>query len=243
MIGIVFVLGVIISRLSESSKREVVQPVIILVVLGFGALSYLHAHNYKNPELFYDMAVNGNPNSGMSLLNRGYLKANKNDIDGALRDYTRAGEACPTYAEAWVNRGVLYQNMSRMTEAGNDFKAAVQKNPKLFAAQYNLANWYGRFDDLSNALTHYKAAMALKPTFAEGWAMTASVKAKMGDLQGALPDFNKALEVDPALTIVYVNRGKAFYNTGQADKACADWSRGSAMGNAEASNLLRSLCR
>ncbi len=243
MIGIVFVLGVIISKLLEGARRETAQAALIFVILGFGAFSFLHARNYKNPELFYDMAVEGNPNSGMSLLNRGYLKANKNDIDGALLDYTRAGEACPTYAEAWVNRGVLYQNMSRMTEAGNDFKAAVQKNPKLFAAQYNLANWYGRFDDLSNALTHFKAAMELKPTFPEGWAMMASVKAKMGDLPGALPDFSKALELEPALTIVYVNRGKAYYNVGQADRACEDWSKGSSMGNAEASNLLKNFCK
>lgn len=243
MMGIVMVIGVILANLMQGARRSQVALILSAVILAFGAFSFVHARNYKNPELFYNMAVKGNPHSGMSLLNRGYLKATKGDINGAIQDYTRAGEECPTYAEAFVNRGVLYQNMRRMTEAGNDFKKAVKINTELFAAHYNMANWYSQVDDMPNALHHYQESMRLRPTFAEGWAMIASIKSKQGNLAEALPLFEKALSLDPNLMIGYINRGKALYNSGRKNEACQDWSKASAIGSAEASQLVQSLCR
>lgn len=243
MIGIGIILAVIIGRLMVSSRRVAASNVIIAAMLLFVVTGFVRAKNYKSAESFYDMAIEGNPNSGMCYLNRGYLRATKNDIDGALEDYTSAMKACPDYAEAYVNRGVLYQNMLRNDEAGVDFKEAVQRNPRLFAAHYNLANWYSRREDLPNALRHYRISMELKPTFAEGWALIGSIIAKQGDLTKALPYFEKALTIDPALVIAYVNRGKAFYNFGQRDDACSDWQRASALGSEEGAGLLRELCR
>jgi len=243
MMGIVMMMGVVISALMEGARRKEVSYAIAAIILAFGAYSLSHAANYKNPELFYDMAVKGNPHSGMSLLNRGYLRMVKGNVDGALQDYTKAAAECPTYSEPMVNRGVLYQDLKRLSEAGSDFKEAVRRNPELFAAQYNLANWYGSQDDFQNALKHYYESMRLRPTFAEGWAMIAAIKAKNGGLEEALPIFDKALSLDSNLTIVYVNRGKAFYNVGRKDEACAEWRRGAARGDAEAAQLTQSLCR
>jgi tetratricopeptide (TPR) repeat protein len=243
MIGIAFVLATILSKAFEGGRRESALMVVSGLAVLFAVLSYIHAQNYKNAELFYDMAIDGNPNSGMSLLNRGYLRAMKNDVNGAMRDYTQATIVTPTYAEAFVNRGVLYQNMNRMQDAGNDFKKAVELNPKLFAATYNLANWYGRHDDIRKALRWYQQSMELKPTHAEGWAMIGSIKAKLGDINGALPNFERALSVNPNLTIAFVNRGKALYNVGRTSEACADWSRGAALGDSEAASLQKSLCK
>ncbi|MBU3700398.1 MAG: hypothetical protein FGM33_10395 [Candidatus Kapabacteria bacterium] len=243
MIGIVFVVSVILGRLMEGRRRSTVSMIMLAIVAFYGSYSFIRAKNYKTVASFYDMAIEGNPRSGMSYLNRGYLRAVSNDVNGALADYTSAMTYCPEYSEAYVNRGVLYQNIQRDADAGVDFKEAVKRNPKLFAAQYNMANWYSKREDLTNALKHYRLSMELKPTFAEGWAMIASIIAKQGDLATALPFFEKALTLDPGLMVGYVNRGKAFYNVGRANEACADWRRASSIGSAEASQLLQVLCK
>ncbi|MBU3700358.1 MAG: tetratricopeptide repeat protein [Candidatus Kapabacteria bacterium] len=243
MMGIVLVFGVVLSNQFARTRRDNVAHTIVGFIALLGVVSILHARSYKTAESFYNMAIDGNPNSGMALLNRGYLKASKGDVSGAMEDYTRATVACPTYAEAFVNRGVLYQDMGRMTDAGRDFRQAVALNPKLFAAQYNMANWYGRTDDIPNALKHYDESTRLRPTFAEGWAMSASMRAKMGDLQAALPYFDSALAHDPSLHVVFTNRGKAYYNAGRRAEACQDWQHGAAIGDAECAELMRTLCR
>jgi Flp pilus assembly protein TadD len=243
MMGIILVFGVVLTNQFARAWRDNVARGIVGLVALLGLVSILHARNYKTAERFYDMAIDGNPNSGMALLNRGYLRASKGDVSGAIEDYTRAAVACPTYAEAFVNRGVLYQDMGRMADAGRDFRQAVALNPKLFAAQYNIANWYGRTDDVPNALKHYDESTRLRPGFAEAWAMSGSMRAKMGDLQGALPYFDSALAREPELKVVYTNRGKAYYNAGLRNEACQDWQRGSAIGDAECGELVRTLCR
>jgi tetratricopeptide (TPR) repeat protein len=73
--------------------------------------------------------------------------------------------------------------------------------------------------------------------------MSGSMRAKMGDLQGALPYFDSALAREPELKVVYTNRGKAYYNAGLRNEACQDWQRGSAIGDAECGELVRTLCR
>jgi lipoprotein NlpI len=73
--------------------------------------------------------------------------------------------------------------------------------------------------------------------------MIGSIKAKLGDINGALPNFERALSVNPNLTIAFVNRGKALYNVGRTSEACADWSRGAALGDSEAASLQKSLCK
>ncbi len=243
MIGIVMIIGVIIAKLFDGARRESASFGVAAVIIIFGGMSFLHAKNYKNPELFYDMAVEGNPHSGMALLNRGYLNATKRKTDAAIRDYTLAATECPTYAEPLVNRGVLYQELRRNSDAGVDFKEAVRRNPKLFAAHYNLANWYSGQEDLPNALRTYEDALNLRPNFAEGWAMIASIKAKSGNLDGAMPYFEKALTIDPTLTIAYINRGKALYNAGRKEEGCANWRQASTLGSGEAAALIRGLCQ
>lgn len=243
MVGMGIVIAVILGRLMEGRRRSAVNLAILAAVVFYGGFSYVRAKNYKTAGSFYDMAIAGNPHSGMSYLNRGYLRAISNDLKGAEADYTSAMTYCPEYAEAYVNRGVLYQNIQRDADAGNDFKQAVLRNPELFAAHYNMANWYSRREDLANALKHYRRSMELKPNFAEGWAMIASIIAKQGDLPTALPLFEKALALDPALMVGYVNRGKAYYNVGRPSEACADWRQAASIGSAEASQLVQALCK
>lgn len=243
MMGLGILIAVILDRQRTVRETQVLSWLMIACIVFYAGYGNLRARNYKTATLFYDMAIKGNPSSGMSLLNRGYLRYIAGDLQGSIDDYTKAARVCPTYAEPLVNRGVLYQDMNRMQEAGSDFLEAVRRNPKLFAAQYNMANWASKLEDYPTALRYYEKALQLRPTFAEGWSMVGAIKAKLGYLDAALPYFARALKEDPTHALTYVNRGKAFYNVGRKIEACADWNKGSTLGSTEAANLLRDLCR
>lgn len=243
MMGLAIVVAVILDRLYSGRTARFVTGAVFAIILAYGGFSYSRARNYKTSADFYDMAVKGNPHSGMALLNRGYLRYSSGDRQGAIEDYTQAASECPTYAEPLVNRGVLYQDMQQMVQAGDDFRNAIKRNPELFAAQYNFANWANNQDDYTLALKHYHTALSLRPTFTEGWAMIGSIKAKLGYLDDAEPYFQRAIELDPTFAITYLNRGKGLYNAGRVQEACADWNRASTLGNMEAAGLSRDLCR
>lgn len=243
MMGFGILIAVILDRRRDVKQTQTLSWVIAGCIVFYAGFAHVRARNYKTADVFYDMAIKGNPNSGMSLLNRGYLRYVAGDLQGSIEDYTKAATVCPTYSEPLVNRGVLYQDMNRMLDAKADFLEAVRRNPKLFAAQYNMANWASKMDDYPTALKYYEKALKLRPSFAEGWSMVGAIKAKLGYLDASLPYFARALKEDPTHALTYVNRGKAFYNVGRKDEACADWNKGSTLGSAEAASLLRDLCR
>lgn len=243
MMGFGILLAVILDRQRGVKQMQTLSWIVLSCIVCYGGYAHLRAKNYKTAAVFYDMAIKANPSSGMSLLNRGYLRYVAGNLQGAIEDYTKAATECPTYAEPLVNRGVLYQDMNRMLDAKADFLEAVRRNPKLFAAQYNMANWASKMGDFPTALKYYELALKLRPSFAEGWSMVGAIKAKLGDLDASLPYFARALKEDPTHALTYVNRGKAFYNVGRKDEACADWNKGSTLGSAEAASLLRDLCR
>ena len=59
----------------------------------------------------------------------------------------------------------------------------------------------------------------------------------------ALTYFNRAIEKNPASAYAYGNRGTLFYQTGDKDKACADWQRSAELGNERAYQILSKYCK
>lgn len=243
LMGIAIVLAVIFSRLFTGARARTWSLAVLSLTAVSGIVATQHASDYKTPSSFYDLAIQGNPASGMALLNRGFLRMTGGDVNGAISDYGRSAEVSPTYADPLVNRGVMYQEAGQMDRAGRDFRDALRRNPDLFAAQANMAEWYVQVGDLANALIHYKHSVRLDPKHAPSWTWIASILAKTGDLQGSLPYFDTAISVDPTLAIIYTNRGKAFSNAGRMQEACADWTKGANLGSTECADLVRSQCR
>ena len=62
------------------------------------------------------------PRNPAAYNNRGNARAENNDRDGAIADYTRAIELKPDYARAYYNRAVAKQEKGDATGAKADFK-------------------------------------------------------------------------------------------------------------------------
>ncbi len=67
--------------------------------------------------------------------NRGNARAENNDKDGAIADYTRATELKPDYARAYYNRAVARKDKDDASGAAADFKRARQLDPKLVSEE------------------------------------------------------------------------------------------------------------
>ena len=68
---------------------------------------------------------------GLFLSNRGVVKYDQGDLQGALSDYNKALELNPGDAEAYNNRGVVKYERGDLEGATKDFDRAIELDPRL----------------------------------------------------------------------------------------------------------------
>ena len=88
----------------------------------------------------------------------------------ALKNYQKATEIRPDYAEAYNSLGTLYSNLSKFGESLSNYKKAIQLNTNYEKAYNNLGNLLsnlGKFDEATNA---YKQAIKIKPDYSKAYS-------------------------------------------------------------------------
>ena len=104
----------------------------------------------KEMEL-YSRIIDIDPNIAEVYINRGILRKNMKDEEGALQDYNKAIELNPNDA-AYYNRGILKKDMNDKDGALQDYNKAIELNPNYAVAFNNRADLYLERDNLDKAL-------------------------------------------------------------------------------------------
>ena len=105
----------------------------------------------KEMEL-YSRIIEIDPNIAEVYNNRGILRKEMNDLDGALQDYNKAIELDPNDAMSYNNRGILKKEMNDLDGALQDYNKAMELNPNDAMAYNNRADLYLKMNDLDKAL-------------------------------------------------------------------------------------------
>lgn len=71
---------------------------------------------------------------------RGNIRDRMNDVDGALKDFSKAIELNPAYTLAYNNRGIILGLKGEMENALADFNKAIELEPDYRDAYYNRGN-------------------------------------------------------------------------------------------------------
>lgn len=99
-------------------------------------------------------------------VNRGIVRAMRDDLDGAVKDYDAALALDADEAEAWLNKAMVYLRSDKAAEALPMFDAAVAKRTREPAmAHYGRAVAYEQTGNLRAAYADYRRASDLIP----GW--------------------------------------------------------------------------
>lgn len=112
--------------------------------------------------------------------NRGNLKGQQNDFQGAIEDYNKAIEINPKDAAAYYNRGIIKMILGQDSASFDLSEAAALGHEKA------LLNWG------MDALAYYKRG---------------NKKIEQQDFQEAIADFTSAIELDPLSGESYYKRG------------------------------------
>src|SRR5262249_55250527 len=78
---------------------------------------------------FYNEAIRLKPDYSEAFNNRGIVRSDKGDVEGALQDYDEAIRLKPDYAVAFNNRGVTRDDKGDVEGALQDYNEAIRLKP------------------------------------------------------------------------------------------------------------------
>jgi tetratricopeptide (TPR) repeat protein len=152
----------------------------------------------------------------------GVLIAEKNDLDGGLRDYDKAISLDANNWKAYSARGEAMRLKGNLDQAMADHEEAIRLNPNPESFLNRALAWKAK-GDLDRAIADYDDAILLNPNYAPAYAARGAILKLKGDLDRSLADLDKAVSLNPkSATFLYL-RGETLRDNGALDKAIADY--------------------
>lgn len=153
---------------------------------------------------YYNRCINLNPIFAEAYNNRGILKHNTGDLEGALVDFTEAINHRRKYAEALNNRGIIYLEKGEMNKAELDFNEAIDNDNADAYLNRGLLNYQKGITKEAN--NDFDAAIRINQSFAEAYYVRGLWKYENDfNWDDAIRDIIKAKEYKPYVVEAYPN--------------------------------------
>ena len=146
----------------------------------------------------------------------GHELLSSGEIESAQKEFQKAVEADPKWADAHNLLGFVLGQLGDLTGAIDHLHKAVELDPALPAARYNLgvALWYGR--QKPESISELQAAVRLDPAFAEAYSFLGMASRQSGDLEGGRRYLDRAISLNPALPGPHIDLGMILLKTDQS---------------------------
>lgn len=193
---------------NESSKVKVQVALGVVAVL-FGLWTVRQIGIWKDGYTLWTHVMSQDEGekerSSLPYWNRGqFLRNERRDYEGALKDYTRAVEMEPNNPELLNSRGKTYFDMAASGKYKNQEKALIEKALK----------------DYTEALSKPKITPKSK---SEALSNRGAAYGMAGMHQESIRDITESVKLDSTNKNAYANRSIAYLNTGQYEKALGDY--------------------
>ncbi len=139
------------------------------VLACFFAATWVQVGYWKDDITVYNHALAVTAPSGLILNNRGSAYSKRGDYQSALKDFDRAAQISPAYADPLYNRGVVHNALGDYPRAMADFSEAIRINPQYEDAYNNRGIIRGAMGDYKGAIEDLAAAVSLNPQFAKAY--------------------------------------------------------------------------
>ena len=159
---------------------------------------FAQAVSEKNPAKemeLYSQIIGIDPNIAEVYINRGILRKNMKDEEGALQDYNKAIELNPNDA-AYYNRGILKKDMNDKDGALQDYNKAIELNPNDAMAYNNHGSLRSDMNDKDGALQ-------------DKYNNRADLYLKMNDFDKALADVNHSIDLGGGY-VSFITKGEIY---------------------------------
>lgn len=149
---------------------------------------------------------------------------NENNLDDALKNYTKSLELDPKFIEVYVCRGNIFLDKCDLGDAEKDFDAIIKLSSLIFEAYNGKGDIYLEKGDFDEAIKFYDFAIDLSPDNSDSYAGRGVARMKKGDLDRAMIDFDEAIKLDVWNSKAYANRGYIWELKENIDEAIRDYN-------------------
>ena len=163
--------------------------------------------------------------SAEAFLERARRRGRKGDVDGAIRDATRAMKLQPSSAKGYILRGFARHHDRDPEGAVADYSQAIAVEPT------NPVGWSDRgfmkieLGDLDGAIADLDRSLALRPASARTLTYRATALRMKGNMKAAMAGYEEALKINPRAPDAYRERAEAYLEQGDPAAAVADDDR------------------
>jgi len=124
---------------------------------------------------------------------RGYAKAAKGDLDGAIADCTKAVKLKPDYGDAYCGRGNARGDKGDLDGAIADFSKAIEVNPRYYRAYCARGCLHYDSHNFTNALVGFRKAIELDSTNDNARFRVWLCRARLGEVEAATTELQQYL--------------------------------------------------
>ncbi len=186
------------------------------------AMQKYAAGNFKEAVYWLDSTLSIHPQYAKAYTNRGYIKAFKNALLPAFRDFNLALEIDSTLANAWFGRARAQDRAGKKDEALRDYGKTLQFDPNYQQAYYFRSVLWQEKGQTEKALADLNNLLATDSAFFPARNDRALLLAQKGFPQQALSDFDWLLKQDSSLVYARFNRACLRQAENEPQKALAD---------------------
>lgn len=150
--------------------------------------------------------IESEKNNAELYLERGKLKRNDDDSDGAIEDFNSALRINPKYANAFYFRALAKGDLQRYKEALEDFNIAVSLNPNDADFILDRGVTKSNLPDNKGAIEDYSKAISLNPNYAMAFNNRGFAYYELKKYKEAIADYSQSISIDPKQERAYNNR-------------------------------------
>ncbi len=170
------------------------------------------------------------------------VKLKKNDLQGAIDEYTKALQADAGNTYLHGKRGDLRSKM-------NDYRGAIEDFTKVLERIQDATYYYQRgicfymLKSYTEALADFDATVKDMPDISyELYFFRGNIKFKLQDVKGSIDEYTKSIEMRPGYAKAYYNRGVSKYFSDQKAEACKDITKAKELGFTDVDPMIKKYC-
>ncbi len=165
-----------------------------------------------------------NPKLAPAFGNRGVLRTELLDYEGAVSDFDEAIRLRPDLADSYGCRSAVWIRTGNFEAAIRDSTEAIRLRPTYANAFVNRAAALIAQGDFNGAIRDSNEAILLDPNSAAAFDNRGFARFSGGDREGAIDDYNLAIRLDAKLVNAFHNRGLARHSLGDHSGAVDDFT-------------------
>lgn len=212
-----------------------------------GGLTFRQSGFWISSEALWNHALAVEPDNALARNNRGLLRSDAGDLEGALADFDACIRSSPRQPRGYAGRGRILLMKRDGPGALAALDQALRVDPGFAFAWESRGAAKILLRDFDGARADLDEALRLAPDSSSALSNRAAIRLHKGDVAGAIEDLRRAAAVDPADLETALRLGEALEAGGRRGEAVDAYRRASGSPDprlkAEAAKALQRILR